>query len=216
MTDRHAEARAALEAALASVTSSTATAGTATAAVTAGPAPAAVTAGTAPEPGGRRRRPKAWQPIPGDPESDLQNRDSEPDAHDVARQIVLRQLAMAPKSRKQLRDKLKQRECPDDVAEAVLDRMTEVGLIDDEAYARMLVRSQQASRGLARRGLARELRTRGVDDDTARDALAQVCPEDERDQAARLVAKKLRTMHGLDATVQTRRLAGMLARKGYP
>src|SRR4051812_2414335 len=103
MTDRHAEARAALEAALASVTSSTATAGTAT---------AAATAAAAPEPGGRRRRPKAWQPIPGDPESDLQNRDSEPDAHDVARQIVLRQLAMAPKSRKQLRDKLKQRECP--------------------------------------------------------------------------------------------------------
>jgi regulatory protein len=156
------------------------------------------------------------QPIPEDHEQDPRSRDGEPDPHDIARQIVLRQLSMAPRSRKQLRDKLRQRACPDDVAEAVLDRMTEVGLIDDEAYAGMLVRSQQASRGLAKRALARELRTKGVDDDTARDALAQVRPEDERDQAARLVAKKLRTMHGLDATVQTRRLAGMLARKGYP
>ena len=80
---------------------------------------------------------------------------------------MLRQLAMAPRSRQQLRDKLRQRNCPDDVAEAVLDRMTEVGLVDDEAYAAMLVRSQQAGRGLAARALARELRTKGIDDDTA-------------------------------------------------
>ncbi|GAB3079263.1 regulatory protein RecX [Phycicoccus sp. Root101] len=194
MTDRHAAARAALEAALAAASS--------------GPA--------APEPARRPRRSKAWQPIPGDPESDLQTRDSEPDAHDVARQIVLRQLAMAPRSRKQLRDKLKQRECPDDVAEAVLDRMTEVGLIDDEAFAGMLVRSQQAGRGLAKRALARELRTKGVDDETARATLDAIDPNAERDQAERLVAKKLRSMHGLDVLVQKRRLAGMLARKGYP
>jgi regulatory protein len=164
----------------------------------------------------RGRRPAAWQPIPGDPEQDPRSRDGEPDPHDVARQIVLRQLAMAPRSRKQLRDKLRQRACPDDVAEAVLDRMAEVGLVDDEAHAGMLVRSQQASRGLAKRALARELRTKGVDDELARKALAQVRPEDEREQAERLVAKKLRTMHGLDASVQTRRLAGVLARKGYP
>ena len=199
MTDRHAAARAAFEAALAATSSgSSATSGDPVAAQT------------------RRSRPKAWQPIPGDPESDLRTRDSEPDAHDVARQIVLRQLAMAPRSRQQLRDKLKQRECPDDVAEAVLDRMTEVGLIDDEAFAGMLVRSQQAGRGLAKRALARELRTKGVDDETARATLDAIDPHAERDQAERLVAKKLRSMHGLDATVQTRRLAGMLARKGYP
>ena len=39
---------------------------------------------------------------------------------------------------------------------------------------------------------------------------------DEEEQARRLVDKRLRTLHGLDSTVQTRRLAGMLARKGYP
>ncbi|MGO4340248.1 regulatory protein RecX [Phycicoccus sp. Soil748] len=195
MTDRHAAARAAFEAALAA-TSSEAVAGH--------------------RPTVAPRRPEAWQPIPGDPESDLQSRDAEPDAHDVARQIVLRQLAMAPRSRQQLRDKLKQRECPDDVAEAVLDRMTEVGLIDDEAFAGMLVRSQQAGRGLAKRALARELRTKGVDDETARATLDAIDPHAERDQAERLVAKKLRSMHGLDVLVQKRRLAGMLARKGYP
>ena len=215
MTDRHAAARAAFEAALAATASGTKATSTPTS--TAGTKAITTPTSRAPsEPGARTRRPKAWQPIPGDPESDVRSRDAEPDPHDFARQIVLRQLAMSPKSRKQLRDKLRQRNCPDDVAEAVLDRMTEVGLVDDEAYAGMLVRSQQAGRGLAKRALARELRTKGVDDETAKATLDAIDPHAERDQAERLVAKRLRSMHGLDATVQTRRLAGMLARKGYP
>lgn len=144
------------------------------------------------------------------------NPHSEPDPHDIARKIVLRQLSMAPRSRQQLRDKLRQRNCPDDVAETVLDRMEGVGLVDDDAYAAMLVRSRQAGRGLARQALAHELRRRGIDDETTSAALAGVDSESERDRARQLVAKKLRTMHGLDATVQARRLAGMLARKGYP
>jgi regulatory protein len=133
----------------------------------------------------------------------------------VARAIVLRQLTMAPRSRQQLADKLRQRGCEDDVATAVLDRMSEVGLVDDEAYAAMLVRSQQVGRGLARRALAHELRKKGIDPQTASETLEQVDERDERDRARALVDKKLRTMHGLDRSVQTRRLAGMLARKGY-
>ena len=153
--------------------------------------------------------------VPRAPASDPQTRDREPDPHDVARQIVLRQLAMAPRSRAQLGQKLSQRGCSADVAAAVLDRMTEVGLVDDEAYAQMFVRSQQAGRGLAKRALARELRTKGIEDDLAERALASIPEADERDRARTLVDKKLRAMHGLGIEVQTRRLAGMLARKGY-
>src|SRR6478735_5117583 len=188
MSDKHDAARAALEAALASTSPGEGPAGNGSAAAAGGPD----------RPRSRRRR------KPGDPEQDLQTRDAEPGPYDVARQIVLRQLAMAPRSRQQLADKLRQRNCPDDVARAVLDRMTSVGLVDDETYAGMLVRSQQAGRGLARSALARELRTRGVDDETARATLEAIDPEDERDRAAQLVVKKLKTMHGLDETVQAR------------
>lgn len=149
------------------------------------------------------------------PAPDPQTREREPDPHDVARQIVLRQLAMAPRSRAQLEEKLARRDCPPEVAAAVLDRMTEVGLVDDEAYAQMLVRTQHAGRGLAKRALARELHTKGIDDDLAQAALASIPDAVERDRARELVDKKLRSMHGLGVTVQTRRLAGMLARKGY-
>ena len=151
----------------------------------------------------------------GDPAPDPAQQDREPDPHDVARQIVLRQLTLAPRSRAQLEDKLRQRDCPDDVAATVLDRLTEVGLVDDEAYAQMLVRSRQAGKGLARRALAHELRKQGIDQEVADEALGQVDAGDERLRAEQLVAKKLRSMRGLPPEVQARRLAGMLARKGY-
>ncbi len=152
---------------------------------------------------------------PPDPEGDPRSRGEEPDPHDWARQIVLRQLTAAPRSRAQLEQALRRKNCPDDVAATVLDRMEEVGLVDDEAYAGMVVRSQQASRGLATRALRQELRRKGVDDDTAAAALADVDGHVEEERARALVAKRLRSMHGLEPHVQTRRLAGMLARKGY-
>lgn len=139
-----------------------------------------------------------------------------PDPVDWARQIVLRLLTQAPKSRAQLEQALRRRNCPDDIAATVLDRMQEVGLVDDAAYTQMLIRSKQAGRGLARRALAQELRTKGIDGEIAAAALATIDPQVEEEQARALVAKKLRTMAGLDPLVQTRRLAGMLARKGYP
>ncbi len=106
------------------------------------------------------------------------------------------------------------RDVPEDVAERVLDRFTDVGLIDDAEYARMLVRSKQESRGLARRALAVELRRKGIDADLAADALAQVDDASEEASARDLLRRRWRP--GLDPDVQSRRLLGMLARKGYP
>lgn len=137
------------------------------------------------------------------------------DPYAVARGIVLRQLTNSPKTRAQLRAALAKRDCPDDVAEAVLDRMGEVGLVDDAAYAALLVRSRAEQKGLARRALRAELRTKGIDDEVAADALTTVDDAAERRRARALVDRRLAQLHGLDITVQTRRLAGMLARKGY-
>lgn len=139
----------------------------------------------------------------------------EPDPHDVARRIVLRQLAMGPRTRRQLEDKLRDRGCEAQVARRVLDRMTEVGLVDDEAYAQMWVRSRQETKGLAASALRHELREKGVAEELVEAALEEVDPEREKEQARALVARRMRTMRGLDREVQTRRLAAFLARKGY-
>lgn len=137
------------------------------------------------------------------------------EAYQAARQVVLRQLAVGPRTRKQLSDKLALRGCDDDVSARVLDRMTEVGLVDDQSFAEMMVRSRQETKGLAAPALRHELRRKGVPDEIAEGALRDVDPHRERAQAEDLVTKRLRTMQGLDREVQTRRLAGFLARKGY-
>ncbi|GAA5158078.1 regulatory protein RecX [Ornithinimicrobium tianjinense] len=138
-----------------------------------------------------------------------------PDPHAVARKIVLRQLAMGPRTRRQLEDKLRERGCEREVALRVLDRMAEIGLVDDEAYAEMYIRSKQETKGLAVEALRHELRAKGVPDGIVDASLEEIDPEHEKEQARALVARRLRTMRGLDREVQTRRLAGFLARKGY-
>ncbi len=106
------------------------------------------------------------------------------------------------------------KDVPDEVAERVLDRFVEVGLIDDAAFAEILVRSKHSSRGLARRALAQELRRKGVGDDDAREALATIDDADEESAARELVARRWRD--DLDPAVQSRRMLAMLGRKGYP
>ncbi len=138
------------------------------------------------------------------------------DPENVARTILLRRLTDQPRSRAELAEALARKHVPTDIADRVLDRFEEVGLIDDEDFARAWVESRQRSRGVASRVLAMELRRKGVDDDTSREVLAELDPDVERQNAHRLVQKKLRSMQGLDPSTQVRRLTGMLARKGYP
>jgi regulatory protein len=150
-------------------------------------------------------------PPPPDPVADGPEADHEA----VARKILLDQLTGQARSRKELGDKLASRNVPDEIAIALLDRFEEVGLVDDEAFARSWIASRQPGKGLARRALAQELRRKGIDDEVARDALDEVDPADEEAAARALVRKKLRTLSRVDDTTATRRLVGMLARKGY-
>ncbi len=133
----------------------------------------------------------------------------------IARTIVLRKLAAAPRTRQQLADVLRQKQVPETAAEFVLDRFTEVGLIDDGEYACMWVRSRQATKAIARPLLRRELRQRGVSDELIAAALQQVSDEDETSRAIDLVRRKLAASDRLAPEVRYRRLSGLLARKGY-
>ncbi len=138
------------------------------------------------------------------------------DAESVARKILLDQLTGQARSRQELADKLSKKDVPAELAVRLLDRFEEVGLIDDGAFARSWVASRQPGKGLARRALAQELRRKGIDDEVAREALDEIDPEDEEAAARGLVRKKLRTLAKVDDTTATRRLVGLLARKGYP
>ncbi|MEU8031253.1 recombination regulator RecX [Streptomyces sp. NPDC049099] len=170
---------------------------------------------------GRGRRRRGFGDAPGEDEgapssSRAERGESSGDPAERARAICLRLLTGTPRTRKQLADALRKREIPEDVAEEVLSRFEEVGLIDDSAFADAWVESRHHGRGLARRALAQELRTKGVDSALIDEAVSQLDSEQEEATARELVARKLRATRGLDRDKRIRRLAGMLARKGYP
>ncbi|MGH3866276.1 MAG: regulatory protein RecX [Pseudonocardiaceae bacterium] len=132
-----------------------------------------------------------------------------------AQGICLRLLTARLCSRAELADALRRRGIPEEVAELVLDRLSEVGLVNDTAFAAVAVHSGHRHRGLGRRALSTGLRRRGVPDEIVREAVATVGPEDEEQRARELVRRKLRTNTVRDAGTLARKLGGMLARKGY-
>lgn len=169
----------------------------------------------------RRRRASERYRGPAEPPSEgSAAQDEEPDQHEVARAIVLRQLTASAKSRKQLEDKLADRDVPETVAQEVLDRFEEVNLIDDRAFAAMFVRSRAETRKLSRNALRRELQQRGITGEYADEALEQRTDEDETRDAHELVRRKIPRDADLTDRKErdkiTRRLVSMLGRKGYP
>ncbi len=149
------------------------------------------------------------QPPPGDPEQ----HPGDPEA--VARAICLRLLTQRARTRAELADALAARGVPAEAAGAVLDRFTEVGLIDDAALAHSVAASAHRDRGLARRAVAAKLRRLGVEDDAVAEALTGIDSESERNRARELVERRRCALAGLPSEVQARRLVGLLARKGY-
>jgi regulatory protein len=141
----------------------------------------------------------------------------EPDADPVgtARTIALRKLTASARTRHELDEALQKKNVPDEIVTAVLDRLEDVGLIDDGAFAQSWVESRQQRRHLSRSALRRELQTKGVDREQVDAALASVDVDDELAAARALAAKKVASMHGLDRVVRERRLAGVLARRGF-
>lgn len=151
----------------------------------------------------------------GEPEATASVSREDPEAQ--ARQVCLRLLTLAPRTRAQLADALRKRGIPDEAADEVLGRFEDVGLIDDAAFARAWVESRHYSRGLAGRALSAELKRRGVAAEEIRAAIdEQLGPDAEVSAARHLVDRKLNATRGLPPEQRTRRLAGMLARKGYP
>ena len=136
----------------------------------------------------------------------------------MARQICLDLLTTRARTRAELATALARRGVGKDIVDGVLARFSEVGLIDDAAFAQHYVHAGHTHRGLGRRALTAQLRRRGVDEQTTGEAVAAVEPAAEEEMARILVRRRLAS----DATpaggevVVIRKLVGMLARRGYP
>ncbi|MBF1680158.1 MAG: RecX family transcriptional regulator [Rothia sp.] len=143
----------------------------------------------------------------------------ETDPYTRAKTIVYNQLAYSAKTRGQLRKKLQAGGFEAELIEPLLDKFEAAKLIDDAEYAQTFVAQKSRTKKLSRAALRRELAERGVRGEEAENALAQRTDEQEREDAAELVRKKLRPGMDLSDRAEkdkvTRRLLGMLARRGY-
>ena len=133
-----------------------------------------------------------------------------------ARALCLRMLTARARSRAELAGQLTKRGYPAEVITRVLDRLCDVGLVDDAEFAEQFIHSRRANAAKGKRALAAELRTKGVDKEVIAAALQHMSPATEQERAAQLVQTKLRR-ESLDGDQQkvARRLVGMLARRGY-
>ncbi|WP_245650665.1 recombination regulator RecX [Nocardia harenae] len=134
-----------------------------------------------------------------------------------AKEACLRLLAVRARSRAELAQRLSAKGFDAEVTAAAVERLVEVGLVDDAAFAEQWVRSRHTFSGKGRAALAQELRRKGVAPETAAAALDGISGDDERERAAELVRRKVRSLPAsVDRDTALRRLSGMLARRGYP
>ena len=132
----------------------------------------------------------------------------------AARESTLRLLAVRERSAAELRTRLRTRGFDPEVIDQTLEKMAASGLQSDERFAERFAQDIGAARGWSSRRTKSELLGRGLSRELAEAAAAQD-PEGDRDRAVEVARKQVRRMAGLAADVRVRRLAGLLARRGY-
>lgn len=137
------------------------------------------------------------------------------DPAERAREIALRLLTHSQRSSAQLREGLLKRDVDADVADEVIARYEEVGLLDDAALAASIVRTRHQERGRSRRAIEQELRRKGFERDDVEAALEQITQDDEWEAARKLAANRWESLKGIDDQARVRRVVGMLGRRGY-
>lgn len=137
----------------------------------------------------------------------------------ACREAALKLIERTRRTRADLARRLKDKAHALATIDEVLDRLTEVGLVDDVEYARAWLAGRWGRRPSGWRRLQQELRGKGIADPDivrARELLTERGgAPDEVASAAKLVAQARRRYANLEPRIQRQRLYGLLARHGY-
>ena len=137
------------------------------------------------------------------------------DPAERARVLALGMLDRAPRSAADLKARLVAKEVEPHVADQIIARYIEVGLLDDAALAAAVARTRFAERGQAPRVIAAELRRKGFGDEDIENALAPLDLESQQETARALAAARWARTQGLTEEARVRRVVSYVARKGY-
>ena len=139
------------------------------------------------------------------------------DASFKAKDAALSLLSYRARTAAELTRRLKRKGYGEEVAEETVDRLGELGMVDDAAFAESFVRDRVRLRPQGRRRMKGELRAKGVDAETAEAAIAEVMAGEETCEVelARAAAARWKPRSGEEPAAARRRLHGFLARRGF-
>jgi len=141
------------------------------------------------------------------------------DVSTPCREAALKLLERTRRTRRDLERRLKEKDFDAATIATTLDRLTEVGLIDDVEYARAWLAGRWGRKPSGWRRLVQELRAKGISEEDAERARALLSERgsapDEVGSAAKLVAQARKRYARLEPQAQRQRLYALLARRGY-
>lgn len=136
-------------------------------------------------------------------------------AFEAAREVALRQLDVRARSRSELETAITSRGFSSEVAASVIERLTQLGLVDDLAFARAFSRGRFEAAGKTGSVLRVDLHRKGISPEIIDTVLSEIGVDEQFERALNLAQKKMRSMPNCDDQAVRRRIFSMLGRKGY-
>ena len=128
-----------------------------------------------------------------------------------ATSLALRYLSYRPRSEFEVRGRLRPR-YDEQVAESVIARLKELGLLDDRAFARAWSQGRMSFKPRSAALIRRELLAKGVDKETVQ---AEVSTLDDEESAYNAGLRAVRSLASGDYTTFRRNMWGYLHRRGF-
>ncbi len=133
-----------------------------------------------------------------------------------AREAAYRLLGVRARSRRELQGRLREKGFPRGVVKATLDRLEELGFLNEREFARSLARARLARRPMGEKALRVELRGKGLEAEVVEEALGAAYAEEDVESLARRAArKKLPSLRGLAPRPARGKLEIFLLRRGF-
>lgn len=134
------------------------------------------------------------------------------DGFENAYQHALKYISYRPRTRQEIRRNLKEHETPEEVIEKILQRLAQLGLVNDAQFAQSWVENRSTFRPRSRRALTYELQYKGIDPQTIEQSLELL---DEDHLAYQAASKQARKLDGLDWQLFRQKMYSFLARRGF-
>ncbi len=121
-------------------------------------------------------------------------------------------LSYRPRSEQEVRRNLTEKETPEAVIDAAVERLRGLGYLDDAAFARYWVENRSQFKPLSHRALRQELRQKGLTDASIAEALSE---QNESDLAYKAATTQLRKLRNRSLREFKTKMNAFLQRRGF-